>query len=936
MENEPFSTTISSSPWAVSAGSVAAALGTDVNRGLDLPEVDNRLRKYGKNELEQEPVVPVWRRFVSQVNDPLSVLLIAATAISAGAWLVEGGEGAPVDAIVIIIIVIANAALGLWQEAQADEAVSALQQMTAPSATLLRSGLIVDVPATGVVPGDVMILAEGDAIVADGRLVEVATLKVAEAALTGESESVVKGIAPIDERAVIGDRSNTVFGGTSVVTGHGKAVVVATGMQSEVGRIAGLLSGTPDEPTPLSKEIERVGRILGLAVILIVIVVVATIAITSDISTTDSFVDVMLIGVSLAVAAVPEGLSAILSVVLALGVKRLAENNAVVKHLSAVETLGSASVICTDKTGTLTKNEMTIRELVTPSGSASLTGVGYRPEGDVQTGDVVLTDGPLLDEVRLLIGAGSLANTASIRMDGPAMDLFGDPTELAFLIAGRKLGIDEIVSQRFRRIGDVPFTSERRLMSSLALDRDEHDQPFLITKGAPDVVLERCKHERVSGDVVELSEERRIAILHQVNDLADRALRTLAVAYRPLSTVDGVPEAAESLEHDLVYLGVVGIIDPPRPEAAAAVTEAHRAGIGVLMITGDHPSTAERIAENLGIADGSEPVHIGQEIEVMSLEELRRAVSGSSVFARVAPEHKLRIVAALKTQGHIVAMTGDGVNDAPALKAADIGVAMGQTGTEVSRQAADMILADDNFATIVLAAGEGRAIFANIRKFLRYLLSSNIGEVLTVFLGIVFAGLFGLEGIDAGVVAVPLLATQILWINLLTDSAPALALGVDPAVEDLMARPPRRLNDRVIDSEMLASVLMTGVVMALATLLAFDARLPGGFIDGNSDLAHARTVAFTTLVLAQLFNTFNARSATTSAFVGLGRNRLLWGAIALSILLQMAVVYIPFLNTAFSTTPLSAADWFLAGGAASAVLWFDEVRKLTQRHIRGS
>ncbi len=919
------------SPWSRPAPDVVADLGSSAVRGLEHDDVERRLSEFGRNELDREPPVPLWRRILHHISDPLSLLLIAATAISVAVWVVEGAEGLPIDAMVIFVIVVANAMLGLWQEAKAEDAVAALAEMTSPTATLLRSGVTMHVAAADVVPGDVMILNEGDAVIADGRLLEVATLRVAEAALTGESEAVLKVTDPVDDSAVLGDRTNMVFGGTTVVTGRGTAVVTATGMASEMGRIAGMLNRVEDQPTPLTREINRIGKLLGVIVVIIAVIVIATIGLTNELTTAEDYIDVLLVGVSLAVAAVPEGLAGILSLVLAIGVQRLARHNAIVKKLSGVETLGSASAICSDKTGTLTMNEMTIKELVTPSGSASLRGVGYRPEGELHINGVRLVDGPIHDEAQLLVGGGSLANTATLRIEGDEIEVFGDPTELAFLVAGRKLGVHGDVTTRFRRISEVPFTAERRLMSTVIIEEGREDRPLVITKGAPDVLLVRCTHERVAGTVIPLSDDRRIEILQQVDGLANQALRTLGVAYsRPAAGIV-IPDAGESLENDLVYLGVVGIIDPPRPEAAPAVAEAQRAGIRIRMITGDHPATAERIAERLGIGDSTTKTFTGSELDTMSDTELQTAVAQGTIFARVAPEHKLRIVGALQAQDHIVAMTGDGVNDAPALKAADIGIAMGQTGTEVSKQAADMILADDNFATIVLAVREGRAIFANIRKFLRFLLSSNIGEVLTVFLGVVFAGLLGLTGAGVGVVAVPLVATQILWINLLTDTAPALALGIDPAVDDLMAHPPRRLTDRVIDAEMMYNVLFIGVVMAVATLLAFDARLPGGLIEGDSNLGHARTVAFTTLVLAQLFNTLNARSATTSAFVRLGSNKYLLGAIGISIVLQLAVIYVPFLATAFSTTPLNGEDWLMTIGAASAVLWADEIRKLIKR-----
>jgi P-type Ca2+ transporter type 2C len=661
----------------------------------------------------------------------------------------------------------------------------------------------------------------------------------------------------------------------------------------------------------------------------IAIVVVAAILLTDDIETLSDLVDVLLVGVSLAVAAVPEGLPAILTVVLALGVQRMARQRAIVKKLSSVETLGSASVICSDKTGTLTKNEMTIEKVVTPSGAADVTGSGYRPEGEVRVDGGPAVDPVQLDEVRAVLGGGSLANDAVLREANGEWTIHGDPTEAAFLVAEAKVaGLREERTARFKRVGEVPFTSERKLMSTVQADIAGELGVAVVTKGAPDVLLARCTAERVAGEVVPLTDERRAEILATVERLADLALRTLSVAYRPLPD-SGTPQD-ESIEHELVYLGLVGIIDPPRPEARTAIAEAAGAGIRVIMITGDHPRTAARIASDLGVAAPGAGVLTGPELEALDEETLQRAARDVSVYARVAPEHKLRIVDALQANDQIVAMTGDGVNDAPALKAADIGVAMGVTGTDVSKEAADMILADDNFATIVKAVREGRAIFANIRKFLRFLLSSNIGEVLTMFLGVALAGLLGLQ--DTGeAIAVPLLPTQILWINLLTDGAPALAIGLDPPPGNDMRRPPRRLTDRVIDGEMWLGIVWVGFVMAVVTLVALDLRLPGGVVGGSGDIGEARTMAFTTLVLAQLFNCFNARSDRTSAFDHLFTNRWLWGAIALSLVLQVAVVELPFLNDAFGTTSLTGSDWLICFALASVVLWADEGKKLLQR-----
>jgi potassium/sodium efflux P-type ATPase len=919
-------------PWRREAAEVAAELGTDLRRGLSAAEAAARLERFGPNQLEAAAAVPAWRKFLAQFADPLIYLLIAAVAVSLAAWVLEGGEGAPYEAIVITAIVVLNAVLGYAQEARAERAVAALQRMTEVTAGVLRDGRAERVPASEVVPGDVLLLAEGDAVAADARLAEAASLMAAEASLTGESEAVLKEIAPITEAKGLADRMNMVFKGTAVTRGRGRAVVTATGMATEMGNVARLLGRTRQEPTPLQREIDRVGRMLGVAVVVLAAVVVAAILLTSDIDEGSDVVDVLLVGVSLAVAAVPEGLPAVLSVVLALGVQRMARRQAIVKRLSSVETLGSASVVCSDKTGTLTKNEMMIETVVTPSGEAEITGSGYRPEGTLRVDGRPLDDVVLLDEVCAVLGGGSLANDAVLREEGGAWTIQGDPTDAAFLVAEAKVeGLTEAREARFERVGELPFTSERKLMSTLEADA-EQGGIAVVTKGAPDVLLTRCTAERVAGEVRPLTEARREEILTTVDRLAGRALRTLAVAYRPLP--DGrQPRADESIERELVYLGMVGIIDPPRPEARAAIAEAAAAGIRVLLITGDHPRAAARIAADLGIAAPDGRVLSGAEIEGLDEERLRAAVREVSVYARVSPEHKLRIVDALQADGQIVAMTGDGVNDAPALKAADIGVAMGITGTDVSKEAADMILADDNFATIVAAVREGRAIFANIRTFLRFLLSSNIGEVFTMFFGVLLAGVIGLD--ETGeVVAVPLLATQILWINLLTDSAPALALGVDPPRDDVMRRPPRRLGDRVIDGAMWAGILWVGLVMAAVTLTALDLRLAGGVLGGSGDIVEARTMAFTTLVLAQLFNCFNARSDRASAFRHPFSNRLLWGAIAASLVLQIAVVQLPLLNDAFDTTPLSIGDWMTCVGLASVVLWADEAKKALTRRLR--
>ncbi|MDO8278331.1 MAG: HAD-IC family P-type ATPase, partial [Burkholderiaceae bacterium] len=772
---------------------VASALGADLNRGLSAQEALRRLAQDGPNELRAAAVQPAWRRVLAQFEDPLVYLLLVAMAIALIAWTVEGRVGWPVDGIVIAAVLLLNGAIGFAQEARAEGAVAALARMTAASSAVLRDGREQRVPSAQLVRGDVLLLGEGDSVGADARLIQANALRIQEASLTGESEAVLKNPATLSAAAALGDRLNLVFKGTAVVQGSGRAVVVATGMGTEMGAIAGMLDATVEAPTPLQLEVARIGRMLAVAVVVIAVIVVGTVLLLSEIRGASDVITVLLLGVSLAVAAVPEGLPAILSVVLALGVQRMARRNAVVKKLSSVETLGSASVICSDKTGTLTRSEMTIERVVTASGGSHVTGVGYAPLGQVCHAGEALTAGPVHAEHVVVLSGGSLAGNAGLRQDeNGEWEIHGDPTEAAFLVAERKLGADvrERRVLRFERVAEIPFSSDRKMMSTIERDHEQGDALVVVSKGAPDVLMNVCTRIRVGTDVLAFDAALRRRAAADVDALSDEALRTLAVAYRPLDPGED-SQAAEMLERDLIYVGTVGIIDPPREEAASAITEAHRAGIRVIMITGDHPRTAARIAVDLGLVEHGAKVLTGPEIDRLDDAGFAAAVRETSVYARVAPAHKLRIVDALQAAGNVVAMTGDGVNDAPALKSADIGVAMGITGTEVTKEAAKMILADDNFATIVEAVREGRNIFDNIRKFLRYLLSSNMGEVLTVFLGVVGAGVIGLAGAGGSAALVlPLLATQILWINLITDSGPALAMGMDPETDDVMVRRP--------------------------------------------------------------------------------------------------------------------------------------------------
>lgn len=951
-------------PSLTDADQVAQALNVDPRTGLSSDEAKRRLDKFGPNELASAPPVPKWKKFLQQFQDPLVYLLLAATAISLVAWIIEKvnaapgaeGEALPFDSIVIVLILIVNAILGYMQEAKAEEAVNALSEMTAPTSNVLRNGRVERINTTDIVPGDILVLGEGDTVPADGRLLAAASLRIAEASLTGESVPVGKKPATLDSAKALGDRANMVFNGTSVTQGTGRAIVTGTGMNTQVGKIADLLQSTEDEATPLQKEMNHVSKILGIAVCIIAVVVLLALAVLEGFHSVHDVIDSLLLAVSLAVAAVPEGLAAILTVVLALGVQRMAAHHAIVKKLHSVETLGSASVICSDKTGTLTRNEMTVERVVVPSGEVELTGTGYAPEGDMVSIDGSAVPENVANEVLATLGAGTLANDGELRAgEKPGTwEIVGDPTEVSLVVAARKTHADKKFAH-FDRVAEIPFTSERKRMSVITRNATDAGKLTVFAKGAPDVLLSYCDRIYVNGAIRKLTEGDRQDILDTVERLSREAYRTLGEAFRPLETdslaqipgirtnsageISDISEQAEAIEAHLVWCGMVGIIDPPRTEVRDAVAEAHRAGIRTVMITGDHPLTAARIASDLGIIAKDGKALTGDELDAMDEAQLDKATSEVSVYARVAPEHKLKIVESLQRQGNIAAMTGDGVNDAPAVKSADIGVAMGITGTEVTKQSAKMILADDNFSTIVAAVREGRGIFDNIRKFLRYLLSSNVGEVFTVFFGVVFAGWLGIKNPESVGVTVPLLATQLLWINLLTDAAPALAMGVDPMTEDVMNRKPRKLTDRVIDGAMWGDIIYIGIIMAAVTLIGMDMHLTGGlFTDRSVDamghdaqMVEARTMGFTILVFAQLFNAIASRSHLQSAFVGLFSNKWLWGAIGLSIVLQLLVIYVPFLNTAFGTTPLPPMAWLECIGLAFFVLVASEIRKIFLR-----
>jgi P-type Ca2+ transporter type 2C len=910
---------------------VLAALTTDAKRGLSETEASARLERDGRNELAAEKPVPAWRKFLAQFANVLVILLLIATAISATLWLIERDSAMPYEAIAIFAVVLLNAVMGYIQESRAESAVAALRKMSADAANVVRDGERRSIPAAEIVPGDIILVEEGDTIPADARLIQSTALQTAEAALTGESLPVSKDTAVVAGETALGDRHNMIFSGTAATYGRGRAVVTATGMQTEIGRIAGLLKAEPEDTTPLQRELDRVGKMLGLVVVIIAIVMIGTIILVGDVRGFSALFDVLILGVALAVAAVPEGLPAVVTAVLAMGVQRMAKRNAIVRHLAAVETLGSANVIASDKTGTLTKNEMTVRTVVTASGRVNLEGTGYVPEGEARVEGGGRLEGALRVELERALCVADLANNAVLQERNGRWSVQGDPTEGALLVAARKAGLeDENHRARFERVGEVPFSSERKLMSTIHTDADREERLLVFTKGAPDVLLGRCAQELVGEEPRDLSDDRREEILRTNEALAGQALRTLGVAARRLPAAALQSEQVdEHFEHELIFLGLIGMIDPPREEAKEAAARAHSAGIRPIMITGDHPKTAAVIAAELGFVSNGRAI-TGAELEKMPNEVVVQTVLQNSVYARVNPEHKLRIVNALQTSGATVAMTGDGVNDAPALKTADIGIAMGITGTDVSKEAADVVLIDDNFATIVAAVEEGRAIFANIRKFLRYLLSSNIGEVMTMFFGVLLARGIGLRS-EGDAVVLPLLATQILWINLATDGAPALALGVDPPGEGLMRQPPRPRDEGVITRRMWVGIFFVGVIMAAGTLLVLDACLAGGLIEGSGNMPYAQTMAFTTLMMFQLFNVLNARSDEQSAFHRLFQNRWLWGAVGLSLALHAAVIYVPFLQSAFSTVSLTSGDWLCCAAVASSVLWLRELSKLSTR-----
>lgn len=866
---------------------VEKVLETDFSTGLTEEEVKMRIERYGFNELAEGEKQSALLLFFSQFKDFMVLVLLAATLIS-------GLLGEYIDAIAIIAIVILNGILGFYQERRAEKSLQALKELSAPQVSVLRDGHWIKVPSKEIVIGDILKFASGDRIGADVRIIEANSLEIEESALTGESVPVAKHTDCLaNPNLGIGDMENIAFMGTMVTRGSGIGVVMATGMKSAMGQIAGLLQEAESQETPLQRRLEQLGKILiAVALFLTILVVVIGVLRGHDIYT------MFLAGVSLAVAAIPEGLPAIVTVALSLGVQKMIRQKAIVRKLPAVETLGCASVICSDKTGTMTQNKMTVTHLWSGGNTWTVDGIGYQPIGNFYRNKQKVNPKEEKALQQILI-FGMLCNHSDIYQEEEQFHLDGDPTEGALLVSAMKAGFTRPkLLEEFTIIKEFPFDSSRKMMSVHVKDRQGRN--FIITKGAPDVILGNCESILWEGRSQFLNQEKQGKVQDAINHLASNALRTIAIAFKsiPANTIILSEQEAEKA---LTLIGIQGMIDPPRPEVKDAVRECKEAGIKTVMITGDHVITAKAIAAQLGILTEKSKVLDGNGLSQMTVEELEAVVEDVSVFARVSPEHKLKIVKALQNRSHIVAMTGDGVNDAPAIKAADIGVAMGITGTDVAKEASSLVLMDDNFATIKAAIKEGRNIYENIRKFVRYLLASNVGEIMVMLFAMILA------------LPLPLVPIQILWVNLVTDGLPAMALGLDKPEENVMKRAPRSPNEGVFSRGLGWKVVSRGFLIGIVTLIAFMVV----YHDDPEQLEYAQTVAFATLVMAQLIHVFDCRSEISILSRNpFGNQYLVWAVIS-SLVLMLVVIYYPPLQPVFHTLPIEADDWLLILGLSS-------------------
>ena len=877
------------------------ALLNSTTRGLNRDEVGERLVRFGPNELVEKHKVKPWVIFLEQFKNFLIIILLAAVGLSAAL-----GEVA--DAITILAIVIFAAGLGFIQEYRAEKAMEALKRMAAPKATVIRDGEEMEVEAKNLVPGDIVVLHTGDQIPADARLIEAVNLKVAEASLTGESHPIEKTTCSLTEEIPIGDRRNMVYMGTAAVYGRGTAVVTATGMNTEFGKIATLLQEVKEEKTPLQVNLDKMGKWIAIGALVLCFSLAGV-----GIFRGNPVLEMLIWGVSLAVAAVPEALPAVVVISLALGVRRMVKRNALVRRLPAVETLGCTTVICSDKTGTLTQDQMTVQRIYTDRKFFEVNGIGYEPRGSfLLNGEPyeVTKDSHL----KALLRIGSLCNDSRLVSSGNRWEIRGDPTEGALVVVAAKAGIErDKENSLYPRVNEIPFSSETKMMTTV------HNTPqgyVAYSKGAPEVILERSRYSDEDGHQQDLTASRREEILAGAQSMAGDGLRVLGLAYKPIPDL----ETCGAFDQGLVFVGLVGMIDPPREEVKAAIKVCEEAGIKSVMITGDHKLTAMAVARELGLLKAGKAL-TGTELDTISDEQFEKIVEDIEVYARVSPSHKLRVIEALTKRGHVVAMTGDGVNDAPALKKADIGVAMGITGTDVSKEAADMVLTDDNFASIVSAVEEGRGIFDNIKKYLMYLLSSNLGEIMVMSIGILFGGFLGTGG------ALPLIAIQILWVNLATDGLPAIALAVDPAAPDIMRHKPRPRNQTIFTRPVVALMILGGVWSTIVNLGIFSWALGVG-----KSLIEAQCLVFMTLIIIQFFKSFNYRSDRLSIVtIGMTKNKWLIGAVLVSLGMTIPLLYVPTLQGVFHTYPLGLADWAIVVLASATIFGVLELGKLIIR-----
>ena len=905
-------------------------LGSNTDRGLTNQEVARRLDQYGKNEIEETAGRNSWLILLDQFKDIMLIMLISVAIISGILDLVNlqqagiaEGEIPFKDTIAILAIVILNGVLGYLQESKAEKALAALKNLSSPQVQVLRNGHRLEVKACTLVPGDIIFLEAGDQLCADGQIIEAFNLQIRESALTGEANPVYKrpNQSGLSEDTAVGDRTNMVFTGTEVLQGRAKAVITNTGMKTELGKIAQMLQSVENEPTPLQQRMNQLGQVLvtGSMILVVVVIVFGTLQV-GNFSRLQELVEVSL---SMAVAVVPEGLPAVITVTLALGTQRMVKRHALIRKLPAVETLGSVNAICSDKTGTLTQNKMIVQQVETVRAAWTVTGDGYEPRGDfVDTQKQVIKPEEQTELFTLLI-ACILCNDATLSQNEPgAWHIIGDPTEGALLsLAGKAHLNQQTLNSKVRRVSEFPFSAERKQMSTIYSGSDDllstiPSSPYVMfSKGSPELILEQCEFYQLGAEVLPLSTTTKQQVLQANANMAEQALRVLGFAYKPLTEIP-ITETENTVEQKLIWLGLVGMLDAPRTEAKEAVQRCKQAGIRPIMITGDHPLTARAIAQKLAIIETGDHILNGQELASLSLEELEQEVEQVNVYARVSPEHKLRIVQALQKKGKFVAMTGDGVNDAPALKQADIGIAMGVTGTDVSKEASDMVLLDDNFATIVAATEEGRVVYSNIRRFIKYILGSNVGEVIVI----AAAPILGLP-------TVPLTPLQILWMNLVTDGLPALALAVEPGEPDIMLNPPLDSKESIFARGMGIYIIRIGIIFAIITIALMMWAYNAGKASGNPEAW--KTMVFTTLCIAQMGHALAVRSHYRLTLeINPFSNPYLLVAIVVTTTLQLMLVTIEPLRNFFNTQPLTGSQILICLGFSSLIFVWVELEKL--------